>query len=289
MNGKTGRPALRPSHSQNAVLVPASVNWNRRSVAEDPNSTHRPATTESIYNTTQQGTEHGHNQHEASAPFSHPQSVATHSSYPPAPPHPSSHPHSSSHTQSMPINSGNSYSDQEISYQSGSYAGSYDSSFGPNSPWIAPPSEGSYQQYQGHYSNMPASRIEEPILAPGEVPAPRPPMSYAALIGEALLHAPPPHQLYVSEISESIKRRYVCKFPYSHTHTHTRILMKQIIVRTLPRCTMVSDTRPRCAKPLSSFLDLSVINPVVLENGLFEPVAKHGSKTVDVVSRLPTT
>ncbi|KAL7421035.1 hypothetical protein Q5752_003919 [Cryptotrichosporon argae] len=48
----------------------------------------------------------------------------------------------------------------------------------------------------------------EPILAPGEMPAPRPPQSYAALIGEALLLAPPPHQLYVSEISDSIKKRY---------------------------------------------------------------------------------
>jgi hypothetical protein len=223
MNGKTGRPVLRPTQSHNTgVLVPASVNWNRRPVAEDSIST-RPATSESIYNTTQQGTEHGHNQHEASAPFSHPQSVATHSSYPPAAPPPSSHPHSSSHTQSMPINSGNQYSDQELSFQSGSYAGSYDSSFGYNSPWIAPPSnEGSYLHYQGHYTNMPSSRIEEPILAPGEVPAPRPPMSYAALIGEALLHAPPPHQLYVSEISESIKRRYVCEYLLIYTHKHMR-------------------------------------------------------------------
>lgn len=51
-------------------------------------------------------------------------------------------------------------------------------------------------------------KLQEPILAPGELPAPRPPMSYAALIGEALLMAPPPHQLYVSEISDSIKKRY---------------------------------------------------------------------------------
>jgi hypothetical protein len=58
----------------------------------------------------------------------------------------------------------------------------------------------------------------EPILAPGEVPAPRPPMSYAALIGEALLLAPPPHQLYVSEISESIKRRYACESPCTHPY-----------------------------------------------------------------------
>lgn len=56
-----------------------------------------------------------------------------------------------------------------------------------------------------------SNKLEEPILAPGEVPAPRPPMSYAALIGEALLLAPPPHQLYVSEISDSIKKRYACE------------------------------------------------------------------------------
>ncbi|ODN97325.1 hypothetical protein L198_03888 [Cryptococcus wingfieldii CBS 7118] len=52
------------------------------------------------------------------------------------------------------------------------------------------------------------SKQDEPILGPGELPAPRPPMSYAALIGEALLLAAPPHQLYVSEISDSIKKRY---------------------------------------------------------------------------------
>jgi hypothetical protein len=215
MNGKTGRPVLRPTLSHNTVLTPTSVNWNRRSGAEDTNSGHRPNTTESglVYNTTQPGT--NHHQHEASAPYTQ-HSVATHSSYPPAPPPPSSHPHSSSHTQSMSINSGNPYSDPEISYQNASYSGSYDSSFGSQSPWTASPQlEGSYSQ--SYYSQMPVGRIDEPILAPGEVPAPRPPVSYAALIGEALLLAPPPHQLYVSEISESIKRRYVCEYL-----THTR-------------------------------------------------------------------
>nr|XP_018259391.1 uncharacterized protein I303_08319 [Kwoniella dejecticola CBS 10117]OBR81549.1 hypothetical protein I303_08319 [Kwoniella dejecticola CBS 10117] len=58
-----------------------------------------------------------------------------------------------------------------------------------------------------HHMAIPQKQ-DEPILAPGELPAPRPPMSYAALIGEALLLAPPPHQLYVSEISDSIKKRY---------------------------------------------------------------------------------
>ena len=52
---------------------------------------------------------------------------------------------------------------------------------------------------------------DEPVLGHGEMPAPRPPMSYAALIGEALLLSPPPHSLYVSEISDSIQRRYTCE------------------------------------------------------------------------------
>ncbi|WOO83723.1 Forkhead box protein D4 [Vanrija pseudolonga] len=59
---------------------------------------------------------------------------------------------------------------------------------------------------QSHMQGAP--KQPEPILAPGEQPAPRPAPSYAALIGEALLLSPPPHQLYVSEISESIKKRY---------------------------------------------------------------------------------
>ncbi|GFZ47182.1 hypothetical protein JCM24511_04925 [Saitozyma sp. JCM 24511] len=69
----------------------------------------------------------------------------------------------------------------------------------------------SYHHHQSYYPYpMPQTAIkqDEPILALGELPAPRPPMSYAALIGEALLMAPPPHQLYVSEISDSIKKRY---------------------------------------------------------------------------------
>jgi hypothetical protein len=68
--------------------------------------------------------------------------------------------------------------------------------------------------YAYHPYPMPANfkiKVEEPILAPGELPAPRPPNSYAALIGEALLLAPAPHQLYVSEISDSIKKRYPCE------------------------------------------------------------------------------
>jgi hypothetical protein len=56
------------------------------------------------------------------------------------------------------------------------------------------------------------AKIEEPILMPGELPAPRPSATYAALIGEALLTAPAPHQLYVAEISDMIKRKYACEY-----------------------------------------------------------------------------
>nr|XP_019049788.1 hypothetical protein I302_00207 [Kwoniella bestiolae CBS 10118]OCF28718.1 hypothetical protein I302_00207 [Kwoniella bestiolae CBS 10118] len=76
---------------------------------------------------------------------------------------------------------------------------------------ILPPHHQQQQQspyhWGMHHMAIPQKQ-DEPILAPGELPAPRPPMSYAALIGEALLLAPPPHQLYVSEISDSIKKRY---------------------------------------------------------------------------------
>lgn len=67
-----------------------------------------------------------------------------------------------------------------------------------------------YHWADAHAATMPGKQ-DEPILATGELPAPRPPMSYAALIGEALLLASPPHQLYVSEISDSIKKRYPCE------------------------------------------------------------------------------
>jgi len=56
-------------------------------------------------------------------------------------------------------------------------------------------------------------RQQEPILKFGEQPAVKPNLSYAALIGEALLLSPPPHHLYVAEISESIKNRYACEYP----------------------------------------------------------------------------
>lgn len=51
---------------------------------------------------------------------------------------------------------------------------------------------------------------------------------------------------------------------------------------------MVFDIKHRCVKHSSSYLDLSVINQVVLENGRSERVAKLGSQTVDVDNlRLP--
>ncbi|WWD21188.1 hypothetical protein CI109_105672 [Kwoniella shandongensis] len=87
-------------------------------------------------------------------------------------------------------------------------ASSLSSSWPPmSSSIIHPHQQQSPYHWSMHHMAMPAKQ-DEPILAPGELPAPRPPMSYAALIGEALLLAPPPHQLYVSEISDSIKKRY---------------------------------------------------------------------------------
>ena len=117
------------------------------------------------------------------------------------------------------VNGVASYSD-ELSFHTTSYPGSYDSSFSSdNSPLVQPSSYppqtwGQPQPpYQIIYQPFPRGKDMEPILEPGEVPAPRPPMSYAALIGEALLMAPPPHQLYVSEISDLIKKRYACEYP----------------------------------------------------------------------------
>lgn len=232
MNGKPGRPVLRPTLSHNSVLTPASTNLNRR-LAGGYEDNSRSTTTESGigYASTQQGS----SAHEASAPYSHPsQSVATHhhSAYPPPPPAPSSAHHSSAHTQSMSINPGPQYSDPDLSFQSASYAGSYDSSYGSHSPWT-PGSASVEHQYNHPYYAMALNRVDEPILAPGEVPAPRPPISYAALIGEALLLAPPPHQLYVSEISDSIKSRYVCECLSFSSHTH-RLFYRITLTIRLP-------------------------------------------------------
>jgi hypothetical protein len=67
----------------------------------------------------------------------------------------------------------------------------------------------------------------------------------------------------------------------SHTHVPS-ITNQQITDKTLPRSTMVFDIKHPCVKHSSSYLDLSVINQVVLENGQSEPVAKHGLPMVDV-------
>jgi len=163
-------------------------------------------------------TSHQQGIHEAASgtPFATlPTSTATHStssSYPPA--------HST-----IPLHSSTSYSDAADASFPTSY--SYDASFSSassGSPWPQQPHHGSSPhlppqhqlippQYYGHplYEMYPSGKQLEPILAPGEIPAPRPPMSYAALIGEALLLAAPPHHLYVSEISDSIKKRYACE------------------------------------------------------------------------------
>ena len=123
----------------------------------------------------------------------------------------------SNNNTGIACNSGAASYNDELSFHTTSYGTSYDSSFSSNaSPWaqaasfppnpygqIAPP-------YQIIYQPYPRGKDMEPILEPGELPVPRPPVSYAALIGEALLMAPPPHQLYVSEISDSIKKRYAC-------------------------------------------------------------------------------
>lgn len=221
MNGKPARPLVRSALSNTSVLTPASTNTSRRQLAVyEDNNRSAPAESGIAYASTHHAQQQD-SAHEASAPFSHPsQSVATphHSSYPPPPPPSSAH-HTSAHTQSMAINSGPQYADPELSFQSASYAGSYDSSFSAHSPWT-PGSAPLDHQYTQPYYPVAMDRAMEPILMPGEVPAPRPPISYAALIGEALLEAPPPHQLYVSEISDSIKSRYVCEYPSLSLQRH---------------------------------------------------------------------
>ncbi|RXK35827.1 hypothetical protein M231_06921 [Tremella mesenterica] len=114
------------------------------------------------------------------------------------------------HTHTHPYNDDLSFSTSNNSY-AGTENATGDSSFDSScsypsaTSWSLDPH--AQAQYYGWGMSSPP-KLQEPILAPGELPAPRPPMSYAALIGEALLLAPPPHQLYVSEISDSIKKRY---------------------------------------------------------------------------------
>ncbi|KLT39549.1 hypothetical protein CC85DRAFT_323400 [Cutaneotrichosporon oleaginosum] len=77
--------------------------------------------------------------------------------------------------------------------------------------WHAPSETYDYVRHTSISSSAEGGRASgkgEPFLMADEEELPRPAPSYAALIGEALLLADPPHQLYVSEISDSIKARY---------------------------------------------------------------------------------
>lgn len=86
-------------------------------------------------------------------------------------------------------------------------------------PHFPPPYHGYFPPAMQHMPTSPPPKSKSnqgphpvgPILEPGEELAARPPFTFAALIGQALLEAPPPHQLYVSEIADSIKKRYACE------------------------------------------------------------------------------
>ncbi|OCF40582.1 hypothetical protein I317_05592 [Kwoniella heveanensis CBS 569] len=236
------RPALRPSLSHNALLntpSPASAStWPRRvmttgsalsaSLPSAPApSVHFSAPSAVSENNSNMATtgaahhqnQHHHHLHEANTPFlSHSTSSSTSNASSTAnaaatQPHPyASHPSYQSYNNNNTNTSSSSYphADSPSTYP-------YDSTnaYPSSSAWAMTTvvNHPHHQQQQSpyhwgmHHMAIP-SKQDEPILAPGELPAPRPPMSYAALIGEALLLAPPPHQLYVSEISDSIKKRY---------------------------------------------------------------------------------
>ncbi|OXG39998.1 hypothetical protein C359_03918 [Cryptococcus neoformans Bt120] len=231
---KTSRPALRPSLSHNAVLnTPSPSTWPRRIMTTSALSTSAVPTLGSNQRVRPDGAPPGpaiagenNNeattlQHEANTPsLSHSATSTTSTSaiatQPPIPSSSSSpaHPYGYPH-YAAPFSNASSYS--EYPYNPSSYgAPAYASASYPQPNWQmasishAIPHRQQQPQYPWgdvHAATMPGKQ-DEPILAPGELPAPRPPMSYAALIGEALLLAPPPHQLYVSEISDSIKKRY---------------------------------------------------------------------------------
>lgn len=90
----------------------------------------------------------------------------------------------------------------------------YQSNITNTSPSIAADKQLSNSTSVMQLNPLTGSRQKEPIIKPGEQIAVKPNLSYAALIGEALLLAPPPHNLYVAEISESIKSRYLCESPF---------------------------------------------------------------------------
>lgn len=235
---KTSRPALRPSLSHNAVLnTPSPSTWPRRTMTTSALSTSAVPTLGSNQRVRPDGPPlesaiAGENnnkvttlQHEANTPSLSQSVTSTTSTTAIATqqPVPSSsslpaHPYGYS-TYAAPFSNASSYS--EYPYNPSSYsAPAYASAPYPQPNWqMTSVSHAiAHRQPQPQYSwgdvhaaTMPGKQ-DEPILAPGELPAPRPPMSYAALIGEALLLAPPPHQLYVSEISDSIKKRYPCEY-----------------------------------------------------------------------------
>jgi hypothetical protein len=231
------RPVLRPTLSHNNTYhTPSPATWPRRVTANEgdgilPTSfpSDRPRTSTVATNSApvlvQEQAFRASSviqlEHEANAPFATLTSGTSTTSS-------STQPHSSTYDNkpSVTTNSHNSHQittsrdihtgyNDDSAFHTTSY-GSYDSSFSSshggngNSPWLAPIQAQLPHPYYPMYA-MPPQKEIEPILAPGEIPAPRPPMSYAALIGEALLMAPPPHQLYVSEISDSVKKRYACE------------------------------------------------------------------------------
>lgn len=83
--------------------------------------------------------------------------------------------------------------------------------------------------YRVPHMQLQHTKPPEPILKPGEVPATKPALSYAALIGEALLTSAPPHHLYVSEISESIKSKHACEYIFGFVLENAPCHTKQAV------------------------------------------------------------
>ncbi|WVQ81348.1 hypothetical protein IAT38_003471 [Cryptococcus sp. DSM 104549] len=197
---KAARPALRPSLSHNAAVhsTPSPSTWPRRIMTA-------PA------------------EHEANTPFAAATAPGTSTSAAAATHPSSSHPSHSSRSHSHPAHHYHPYSTHtpppapyadDYAYPAPSYGAPSYQPYTPQTAWNMasishppPPHHQAPYHWGMHHMAIPTKQ-DEPILQPGELPAPRPPMSYAALIGEALLLAPPPHQLYVSEISDSVKKRY---------------------------------------------------------------------------------
>ncbi|KJE04223.1 hypothetical protein I311_02030 [Cryptococcus gattii NT-10] len=231
---KISRPALRSSLSHNAVLdTPSPSIWPRRSMTISALSTSTVPTPGSNQRMPADGAPSGSAiaeennseamtvQHEANTPSLSLSATSTTSTSVTAsqqaiPSSSSSSTHPYGYPQyAAPFNDASSSS--EYPYNPSPYGTpAYASAPYPQPNWqmtsISHAIAHKQQQPQYHWADVHAATMpgkqDEPILATGELPAPRPPMSYAALIGEALLLASPPHQLYVSEISDSIKKRY---------------------------------------------------------------------------------